>query len=102
MLLPPGFEPYAQVPLPEAPASPKLHLNDTSCVTLVCTAESVVAVASKNTKNGEIPAARDTFALSCKLPLVVEHELPAVTGGEFTDTVTLCVAEPPVPVHVSV
>jgi hypothetical protein len=102
MLLPPGFDPYAHDPLPDAPLSPKLHLNVTSCVTLEATAESLVPVASKNTSSGDMPVARATFALSCKLPLVAEHELPAVTGGEVTDTVTLCAAEPPVPVHVSV
>jgi hypothetical protein len=68
MLLPPGLEPYAHVPVPEAPLSPKLHVNVTSCVTLLATAESLVAVASKNTSRGDIPVARVTCALSCKPP----------------------------------
>jgi hypothetical protein len=102
MLLPAGFAPYAHAPLPEAPVSPKLHLNATSCVTLFAAAESVVAVASKNAKSGDIPLALTTFALSCKLPLVVEHDAPAVGAPELTETVTLRLVLPPAPVHVSV
>jgi hypothetical protein len=89
MLLPPGFDPYAHDPPPDAPASPKLHLNVTSCVTLEATAESLVPVASKNTNSGDIPVVRVTFALNCKPPLVAEQEPPAVAVEEFTDTVTL-------------
>jgi hypothetical protein len=70
-------------------------------VTLVVTAESVVAVASKNTVSGEMPDTRTTRALSCNVPLCVAHVAPAVTG-DVTETVTLCVADPPAPVQVSV
>jgi hypothetical protein len=78
MLLPPGLEPYAHVPVPEAPLSPKFHVNVTSCVTLRAAAESLVAVASKNTSSGDIPVARTTCALSCKLPICDIHVGPAV------------------------
>src|SRR5271170_2099798 len=83
MLLAPGFEPYAQVPLPEAPLSPKFHVNVTSCVTLFATDASAVAVASKNTNSGEMPDPRATLALSCNAPLCVAHVPPAVTDGEL-------------------
>src|SRR5271170_5249593 len=83
MLLAPGFEPYAQVPLPEAPLSPKFHVNVTSCVTLFATDASAVAVASKNTNSGAMPDPRATPALRCNAPLCVAHVPPAVTGGEL-------------------
>jgi hypothetical protein len=102
MLFTPGFEPYAHVPLPEAPVSPKLHLNDTSCVTLRAAAESLVAVASKNAKNGDIPTALTTFALSCKLPLVEAHDISVAVVLAATATATLCVADPPAPVQLNV
>ena len=83
MLLPPGLEPYAHVPLPEAPLSPKLHVKVTSCVTLVATAESLVPVASKNTSSGEIPVVRTTKALRCRLPVTEVQVGPAVVVSEL-------------------
>jgi hypothetical protein len=105
MLFTPGFEPYAHVPVPEAPVSPKFHLNDTFCTTLLGTAESTVPVASKNAKNGDIPAPLTTSALSFKLPLVDEHDIPAgvvVAVLAATATATLWVADPPAPVQLNV
>lgn len=52
---------------------------------------SVVAVASKNIKNGEVPVVRTVLTFSVRGPLVTGHATP-LTGagaGEATDTVTL-------------
>ena len=64
---------------------------------------SVVPVASKNTKKGEIPAPRTIFAFKVSVPLVPVHDKP-VGGGvlEATDTVTDWLALPPAPVQVIV
>ncbi len=62
---------------------------------------SVVAVASKNTKNGEMPDVRTVLTFSVSGPLVTGQAAPP-TGGGFTDTVTLCAVVPPVPVQVRV
>ena len=65
---------------------------------------SVVAVASKNIKNGEMPVDRTVLTFSVRGPLVTGHATPLTGGGagEATDTVTLCVADPPVPVQTRV
>ena len=64
---------------------------------------SVVPVASKNTRSGEIPVSRTTLAFRVKGPLVPEQDKPAgaPTGG-LTVTVADWVALPPVPVQVIV
>jgi hypothetical protein len=65
--------------------------------------ESVVPVASKNTKKGEMPVPRTAFAFSVNEPLVAEHAEPlgGVAGG-VTVTVTDCWVLPPVPVQLRV
>ena len=82
--------------------------------------ESVVPVASKNTKNGETPVSRTALAFNTSGPLVAEH--PKLVGGggvggggdgggggggggevpALTLTVADCAALPPDPVQVSV
>lgn len=51
-------------------------------MTLLAVAESLVPVASKNTRNGEIPVARTTEALSRKLPLIDAQVGPAVAVSD--------------------
>ena len=65
---------------------------------------SVVPVASKNIKNGEMPVVRTVLTFSVRGPLVTGQATPltGAEGAEATDTVTLCVAEPPVPVQTRV
>ena len=63
---------------------------------------SVVAVASKNASNGEMPVVRTTFACSFRLPLVLLQEGPAAVTEEETFTVADWLALPPGPVQVSV
>ena len=66
---------------------------------------SVVVVASKNTKNGEIPEVRTVLTLSVSGPLVTGQVAPTVGGAGVagvTVTVTLCAVDPPVPLQVSV
>ncbi len=63
---------------------------------------SVVPVASKNTKNGEIPVLRTAFTLSVSGPLVPEQDKPVGGGVALTVTVADWVAVPPAPVQVSV
>ena len=62
-------------------------------------------VASKNTNSGEIPVERTVLTFNAREPLVVE-QAPAGAGpvgaGGATVTVTLCVADPPVPVQLRV
>ena len=62
---------------------------------------SVVPVASKNTRNGEIPAPRTALAFNDSEPFVAEQDEP-VGGVELTLTVTDWVAVPPAPVQLSV
>lgn len=66
---------------------------------------SVVPVASKKTSNGEMPVERMVLTFNDRVPLVVE-QAPAGAGpvgtGGATATVTLCVADPPVPVQLRV
>ena len=66
-------------------------------------AVSVVPVASKNTKSGEIPVSRTALALSVNGPLVPVQDKPvgALTGA-LTATVADWVALPPVPVQFKV
>jgi hypothetical protein len=65
---------------------------------------SVEAVASKNIKNGDTPVVRTVLTFSVRGPLVTGQATPltGAEGAEATDTVTLCVAEPPVPVQTRV
>ena len=74
-------------------------------VLLLLTELSVVPVASKKTSSGEIPVDRTVLAFNDREPLVVE-QAPAAAGpvgaGGATATVTLCVADPPVPVQLRV
>jgi hypothetical protein len=63
---------------------------------------SVVPVASKNTRNGEIPAPRTAFAFRLSEPLEPVQDAPVGGGVELTATVADCVAVPPAPVQVSV
>ena len=63
---------------------------------------SVVPVASKNTKNGEIPEVRTVLTLNVRGPLVTGQATPLTGAAEVTDTVTLCAIVPPVPVQVRV
>ena len=69
---------------------------------------SVVPVASKNTRSGEIPVSRTALAFRVKGPLVPEQDSPVggTTGGggeaALTATVVDCWALPPAPVQVSV
>src|ERR1700722_13361257 len=96
LLLCPGFDPFAQLPVPEALPSPKLQLYDTSwkAVVLPVIEESVVPVASKNTNSGEMPETLNAVALSESVPPVPVHELaPAVTGA-LTATVADCCVLP--------
>jgi hypothetical protein len=68
---------------------------------LARTALSVVPVASKKTRKGETPAPRAVVTFKASGPLVFEQE--ASVGAELeTDTVVLCVAEPPLPLQVTV
>jgi hypothetical protein len=60
----------------------------------------VVPVASKNTKNGEIPDVRTVLTLSVSGPLVTGQATPLTEG--VTETVTLCAVVPPAPVQVRV
>ena len=65
--------------------------------------ESVVPVASKNTKKGEMPVSRTALAFSVNEPLVAEHAGPL--GGltaAMIATVTDCWVLPPVPVQLRV
>jgi hypothetical protein len=76
-------------------------------VALLLIAESVVPVASKNTRKGDMPVSRTAATLRVRGPLVPVHDraVGALTGGLAaapTVTVADCVALPPVPVHVSV
>ena len=48
---------------------------------LPVSAESVVAVASKKTKSGEIPVVRVTFAFKVRDPLFAVHVEPAEVTG---------------------
>ena len=67
--------------------------------------ESVDPVASKNTKNGEMPVSRTTLALRASVPLVPVQEAAAgVVGGgvPVTVTVALLVADPPEPLQLNV
>ena len=72
--------------------------------------ESVVPVASKNTKRGEIPDARVIPAFKVNGPLVPVQEAAAVGAGvpvgalvaALTDTVVDCTVVPPKPVQVRV
>ena len=72
-------------------------------VALLLIAESVVPVASKNTRKGDMPVSRTAATLRVRGPLVPVHDraVGALTGA-LTVTVADCVALPPVPVHVSV
>lgn len=63
---------------------------------------SVVPVASKNTRNGEIPEVRTVLTFSVSGPLVTGHATPLTGAADATDTVALCAVDPPVPVQVSV
>lgn len=66
---------------------------------------SVVVVASKNTRKGEIPEVRTVLTLSVSGPLVTGQAEPTVGGdgaAGVTETVALCAVDPPVPVQVSV
>jgi hypothetical protein len=69
---------------------------------LAVTAESVVAVASKKTRNGEMPVVRVTVALSVNVPLVAVQVEPAGADPEFTVIFAEAEAEPSAPVHSSV
>jgi hypothetical protein len=75
-------------------------------VVLAAIEVSVVPVASKNIRNGETPVVRTVLTFSVRGPLVTGHATPLTGGGaegaEAIDTVTLCVAEPPVPVQTRV
>ena len=64
---------------------------------------SVVPVASKNTRSGEMPVSRTIFALKVSEPLVPVQDKP-VGGGVLAVTVTVAdwLALPPVPVQVNV
>jgi hypothetical protein len=97
------------VSVPDAPVSPKFHVYETSwnAVVLPLIELSVVPVASKNTRSGEIPVSRTALALSVRGPLVPEQDSPVGTtagGGEaaLTATVVDCWALPPAPVQVNV
>jgi hypothetical protein len=72
-----------------------------NAVVLAAIELSVVAVASKNIKKGEAPVVRTVLTFNVRGPLVTGHATPLTGGGaaEATDTVTLCVADPPVPVQ---
>ena len=63
---------------------------------------SVVPVASKNTRKGEIPEVRTVLTLRVSGPLVTGQAAPLTGAAEATDTVTLCAIVPPVPVQVRV
>lgn len=63
---------------------------------------SVVPVASKNTRNGEIPEVRTVLTFKVSGPLVTGQATPVTGGADATDTVTLCAVVPPVPVQVRV
>jgi hypothetical protein len=67
---------------------------------------SVVPVASKNTKKGEIPVSRTALALSVSEPLVPVQDKPVGTGGGGEAALTATVADwvtlPPVPVQFNV
>ena len=67
---------------------------------------SVVPVASKNTRSGEMPTSRTTFARSVSEPLVPLHDSPVGGGGGGALAATVTVADwlalPPVPVQVKV
>jgi hypothetical protein len=67
---------------------------------LPLSAVSVVPVASKNTRNGEIPVSRTTLAFSVRDPLVPEQDGPVGGGVEPTVMVADWVALPPAPVQV--
>jgi hypothetical protein len=73
-------------------------------VVLAAIEVSVVLVASKNIRNGETPVVRTVLTFSVRGPLVTGQATPLTGGGaaEATDTVTLCVADPPVPVQTRV
>ena len=73
-------------------------------VVLAAIEVSVVPVASKNIKNGEMPVVRTVLTFSVRGPLLTGHATPLTGGGagEAIDTVTLCVADPPVPVQTRV
>jgi len=62
---------------------------------------SVVPVASKNTKNGEMPVPRTAFTFSESGPLEPVQDALVGGGVELTVTVADWVALPPAPVHVS-
>jgi hypothetical protein len=63
---------------------------------------SVVPVASKNTKNGDMPEPRTAFTFRVSGPLVPEQDEPVGGGVELTVRVADLVAVPPAPVQVSV
>jgi hypothetical protein len=64
---------------------------------------SVVPVASKNTRNGEIPVSRTALALSVKGPFVPVQDKPVgALAGALTAMVADCVAVPPAPVQANV
>ena len=73
-------------------------------VVLAAIEVSVVPVASKNIRNGETPVVRTVLTFSVRGPLVTGQATPltGAEGAEAIDTVTLCVAEPPVPVQTRV
>jgi hypothetical protein len=58
-------------------------------------------VASKNTKNGEMPAPRTALAFRLSEPLEPVQDALVGGGVELTVTVADWVALPPAPVHVS-
>jgi hypothetical protein len=62
---------------------------------------SVVPVASKKTKKGEMPVSRTALAFSVNPPLVPEQAKPA-GAAEVTATVALCAADPPGPLQLRV
>jgi hypothetical protein len=62
--------------------------------------ESVVPVASKNTRNGEIPDTRTALAFNANDPLVPVQLAPAL--GSLTVTVVDCCVLPPGPVQFNV
>jgi len=59
----------------------------------------VVAVASKNTKRGEMPDTRLIFALRFREPLVAWQVEPSGPGVAMTVTLAVVVAVPVGPVH---
>ena len=61
---------------------------------------SVVPVASKNIRNGDIPEARTVLTFKVKGPLVTGQATPLT--ADVTDTVTLRAVVPPAPVQVRV